>query len=212
MLRLMDESQRSSGDVERRSDPPRSSYLSEIHIEMVTLLVVVFHVLLAVGWSLRPRSSGYPSVPHGFALSVDADGVSLISVTLTRNADNSTVLTVIGNDGYWNLPATLNVSSPGNAQVCQPRHGDIVDPDQPANSQPMIPYPRLVVSHRHDVAAPAMVLQSKLGLLLPIVLVVERARRSRRAVPQRLATPGRSGVARHSPGGHRLGPAHGRHI
>jgi lipopolysaccharide export LptBFGC system permease protein LptF len=74
----MDESHHSPGDVQRRSDSRPGSYLSEIHIEMVTLLVVVFVVLLAVGFSLRPASSGYPSVPHGLALTVDADPLSAL--------------------------------------------------------------------------------------------------------------------------------------
>lgn len=58
-LQAMDEIHRSPGDLQRRSASRRANYLSEIHIEVVMLLVVVFVVQLAVGFSLRPASSGY---------------------------------------------------------------------------------------------------------------------------------------------------------
>lgn len=95
---------------------------------------------------------------------MDADPLGSLAVNLTRNADNSALLTVIGNDGFWNKPATLNVLSPGKAHVCQPRHGDIVASDEPANHQPGIPYPRLVVSRPGHLGVPAMRLQSRRGL------------------------------------------------
>jgi hypothetical protein len=57
------------------------------------------------------------------------------------------VLTVVGDSGYWDAPAQLMVFSPEGAIVCQPRHGDIVDPVAARGPLPsMIPYPRIFQS------------------------------------------------------------------
>jgi hypothetical protein len=75
-----------------RPSLPRTGYLTEVHLEMVVVLVVILAVLVGVGWSLRPQSSGFPKVPENVSLQAEANGVRTVSEALHRTADNGAVL------------------------------------------------------------------------------------------------------------------------
>jgi hypothetical protein len=112
-----------SGGGEQPPSPPATAYWNEVHLEMVVVLVAILLVLVGVGWSLRPQSSGFPNVPENVSLSVQAQGVTTVSETLTRRSDNSAVLEVqavtkdqLSVTGPWTL--AIGNLEPGH--ICTP--------------------------------------------------------------------------------------------
>ena len=70
---------------------------------MVVLLVIC--VALAVyGWTLRPQSNGYPSVPENMGVTVSAHTGQVVE-TLTRTAGDGAKLEVLGANvtGPWSV-------------------------------------------------------------------------------------------------------------
>ena len=77
------------------SDPSkRASYFSQIHLEWLVVLVVLMAVLVFVGWSLRPQSSGFPTMDPGVTLVVAGHGVSDVTEIVTRTTENAAQLEV----------------------------------------------------------------------------------------------------------------------
>lgn len=114
--------------------------MREVHLQMVTLLLVVFVGLVVGGWLLLPPSSGFPKVPENISFDFQQDGVNAISETLSRTPSNGAVLemhsasSVVGG-GTW----TLQIADLDGGRVCDPSH-------LPGES---LRQPR--VAHRQDV-------------------------------------------------------------
>jgi hypothetical protein len=97
----------------------RSGYLGEIHLEMVALLAVILVVLVGVGWSLRPQSSGFPRVPEDLSLAVTGGGFTAVGETLTATGVDGAELDVTasgttGTPGPW----ILTIGNLGAGRVC----------------------------------------------------------------------------------------------
>jgi len=118
-------------------------YLDELNTLFVTLLFIVLVACLAVGWHLRPQSTGYATVPEHISASIDfqaaahptfdpftsklADG---LVESLTRTAGNGAVLEIqlptsdgLFRDGNTTFQPgwTLTIARPSGATVCTPR-------------------------------------------------------------------------------------------
>jgi hypothetical protein len=89
---------------------------------MVVVLVVILAVLVGVGWSLRPQSSGFPTVPENVSLQAEANGVRTVSEALHRTADNGAVLEVNVENalGTMSGPWTLVIGNLGGGKICTP--------------------------------------------------------------------------------------------
>jgi hypothetical protein len=109
------------------SAPPqeesRPGYLSQIHLEWTVLLVVILVVLVYVGWSLRPQSSGFSQLDGGLYLTVQAPGVGAVTETLTRTPANGAQLAVradlAGSSQRWTVSGSF-----GTGSICTPAHID----------------------------------------------------------------------------------------
>jgi hypothetical protein len=88
------------------------------------VLVVICVVLGVFGWSLRPQSGGFPTVPEDITLAVTATGLMPITETLIRTAGNGSQLELLGGgpqfppstEGGW----TLLIDDLGTGRVCTP--------------------------------------------------------------------------------------------
>jgi hypothetical protein len=104
---------------------PHPGYIRQIHLELVLLLVVISAAAAAViGWSLRPQSSGFPTVPENLSLSVSGDQVHALSETLMRTSGNVAMLELLGSDINQGPERTeswkLSVGNLGAGRVCTP--------------------------------------------------------------------------------------------
>jgi hypothetical protein len=76
-------------------DSKRAGYFRQLHLELLAVLLIVFVVLVIVGWHLRPQSGGFPPVDDGLQLNylgpMLGDGVSE-SITLTPGGGSILVL------------------------------------------------------------------------------------------------------------------------
>jgi hypothetical protein len=87
---------------------------------MVAVLVIILLVLVGVGWSLRPQSSGFRTVPRDMSLTVRAHGVKNVSETLQRDAHSGAVLEVRASNGQGDVtgPWTLEIGNLGTGSIC----------------------------------------------------------------------------------------------
>jgi hypothetical protein len=79
-------------------------YFRQLHVELLSVLIIIFVVLVIVGWQLRPASGGFPSVDDGLvlfysgpALTGEAEGI-----TLTPGGGSMLVLNGSGT-GSWKV-------------------------------------------------------------------------------------------------------------
>jgi len=116
----------------RSPDRRFRSYLNQIHLELVVVLVIICAVFTAFGWSWRPQSSGFPTVPENLSITMITGGPPTIDETMTRTADNGSTLQLVdgafgsgltepNNSTAW----TLRILNLGAATVCTPRENVI---------------------------------------------------------------------------------------
>jgi hypothetical protein len=98
---------------------PVRRHLAQIHLEWVAVLVVVFVVLVVVGWSLRPQSSGFRPIQTGQYVVVTGQGVGTITQTLTRTRSGEVQLQV-RSDQTSSGPWTVSAYFTTGYRVCQP--------------------------------------------------------------------------------------------
>jgi hypothetical protein len=85
-----------------------SSYIGRVHLEVIAILLPIFLILVVVGWSMRPQSTGFSAVPTDALLTVQsADVVNGVSEMLYRTANNGAMLEVtVGapwSEGAWSV-------------------------------------------------------------------------------------------------------------
>ncbi len=99
--------------------PNRPSYLSQIHLEWLVVLVVLLVVLVYVGWSLRPQSSGFPKLEAGMTLVVTGHNVTDVTEIVTRTTDGGAQLEVRADQpvpGAWTVSGAFL-----GGRVCTPK-------------------------------------------------------------------------------------------
>jgi hypothetical protein len=105
----------------RRQSP---GYIRQMHVELVILLIVICAGAAITGWSLRPQSSGFPSVPENLSLTLTGQQVGTVHETLVRTPANGTMLELQGNDIDQSVAPTstwsLSVGNLGPGRVCTP--------------------------------------------------------------------------------------------
>jgi hypothetical protein len=92
-----------------------------LHYFMVSILVLVLVAFVAVGWALRPPTSGFPSVPNNLYLQVMAPGVRTLTERLVLRADGSVQL-IVQSDQNPQGPTLLGIYNPAGARVCTPKN------------------------------------------------------------------------------------------
>ncbi len=86
---------------------------------MVALLAVILVVLVGVGWSLRPQSSGFPRVPEDVSLAVAGGGFTAVDETLKATGAGGGELDVTAS-GTTEAPGPwiLTIFNLGAGRVC----------------------------------------------------------------------------------------------
>lgn len=73
-----------------------AGYFRQLHLEMLAVLVVVFVVLVIVGWHLRPHSGGFPPVDDSLHLNYLGPMLGGVSESVTLTPGGGSKLTVSG--------------------------------------------------------------------------------------------------------------------
>src|ERR1700722_417685 len=100
------------------------SYVSQLHLALVVVLVVLTAALAVLGWELRPSSSGFSLVPTDLGLYVTKAPAGLsITETMASAGTRGVVLTLsatgipdVPQEGPW----TLVVDNLGDGHLCTP--------------------------------------------------------------------------------------------
>jgi hypothetical protein len=143
-------------------------YVTEIHLELVAVLVVICVALGLFGWTLRPQSAGFPTVPENSSIFVTDAGVTKVYTSLGRLADNGAQLTLLSFQSSSTSAVTpapsqhwsVEIDNIGRGHICTPRYyvtGDggaleklgkarITHPVLPTVTPGPVPYRTLVTS------------------------------------------------------------------
>ena len=116
----------SGGEAPERSADPRVRYREQVHVAMAMAmaLVLICVALGLIGWSLRPQSTGFPTVPAHIAIFVPRSGITGGEI-LTRTESNGATLDVLakgispaGADpaGEW----MVTIENLGAGRLCSP--------------------------------------------------------------------------------------------
>ncbi len=122
--------------------PRRAGYLRRLKIEWTVVLAVLVVLFAALGWALRPQSSGFLPVAETSVVQVYGQGVGStggLLETLTRLPDGGAQLELSGNQGA-NGPWAV-VGEFGAGRWCSPRsvpYGDV-----PPFGRVPVPRPRV---------------------------------------------------------------------
>ncbi len=86
---------------------------------MIAVMVIFLVVFVGVGWSLRPPTSGFPSVPENLSVQVVVKGAPKLTQHLTVKSDGAAKLEIKGGAG---LPGSTKVQifHIGKGKVCTP--------------------------------------------------------------------------------------------
>lgn len=101
-----------------------AGYFRHLHIELLAVLVVVFVVLVIVGWHLRPQSGGFPPVDDGLHLNYLGPMLGGVSEGVTLTPGGGSKLTVSGEyategSGFANAePWKMQISHPAGGRFC----------------------------------------------------------------------------------------------
>jgi hypothetical protein len=72
-------------------------YFRQLHLELLAVLVVVFVVLMIVGWHLRPQSGGFPPIDDGLGVSYTGPQLTGQQQTILLTPGGGSTLEVNGN-------------------------------------------------------------------------------------------------------------------
>lgn len=95
-------------------------YVRSLHYIMVSILFIVLVVFVAVGWTLRPPTSGFPSVSNNLTLQVSAPGVRTMTERLVLRADGGARL-IVQSVQNPKGPTTLWINHWAGERVCTPK-------------------------------------------------------------------------------------------
>src|SRR3954454_21243551 len=104
-----------------------AGYARRLHLEFIGLLAVITVVFGYLGWTWRPQSSGFPAIPQGMTIHVDAPSVVAREV-LTRTADDGAVLELfLHGDTSTDVPTwsehswVVTIYHLGSGRLCPPK-------------------------------------------------------------------------------------------
>lgn len=139
-----------------------SSYIGRIHLEVIAILLPVFVILLALGWSIRPQSTGFSAVPENVLVTLSANGINGVSEVLHRTADNGAVLDITA-DPPWSAGSwTVRIDNLDGARLCTPSElPDNVTPGLALLGPPTPVAPQRLTSLGTSLGVPSYEVKSK---------------------------------------------------
>jgi hypothetical protein len=93
-------------------------YFRQLHVELLAVLVVVFVVLVIVGWHLRPSSGGFPPVNDGLVLYYSGTALTKESEIITLTPGGGSTLSVAGDSPAASDSWKMTISGLAGGRFC----------------------------------------------------------------------------------------------
>jgi hypothetical protein len=139
-----------------------SSYIGRVHLEVLAILLPVSVILVALGWSMRPQSTGFPAVPQNVLVTLNASGINGGSEVLHRTADNGAVLDVTADPASSAGDWTVGIDNLDGARLCTPSElPDNVTPGLAVSGRPTRVAPQHLTSLGTSLGVPRYEVKSK---------------------------------------------------
>jgi hypothetical protein len=109
--------------MDEREPGAGRSYLTEIHLELVAVLVVICVALALFGWTLRPQSGGFPTVPENISIFINDARITSAYTSMARLGDNGAQLTLYSSNALQaasSAPWSVQIDNIGSGHVCTP--------------------------------------------------------------------------------------------
>ena len=109
-------------DIGGKENARPSSYIGRVHLEVIAILLPIFVVLVAIGWTMRPQSTGFSALPDNMLITLTSpSAVNGFSEVLHRTVDNGAVLDIAAGDLSVSGPSwSVGIYDLDGARLCTP--------------------------------------------------------------------------------------------